>query len=175
MEHDPTPTALEAPLMARLDALGITVETHRHPPVYTVAEAKALRGELPGAHIKNLLLRDRKRRLWLLTVLEDRRLDLKALRAVLGARGGLSFASAELLWETLGVRPGAVTPLAAINDLEQRVTVVLDRGLEQQPWVNCHPLHNAATTAMRPADLVRFLVACEHPPEWLSTDTSSGE
>ena len=158
--------------MARLDALGIVAETHRHPPVYTVAEAKALRGELPGAHIKNLLLRDRKRRLWLLTVLEDRRLDLKGLRTVLGARGGLSFASAELLWETLRVRPGAVTPLAVMNDLDQRVTMVLDRGLEQQPWINCHPLHNAATTALKPADLVRFLVACEHAPVWLSTEPS---
>ena len=48
-------------LLARLDALGIAHRSVEHPPLRTVEEAKALRGELPGAHIKNLFLRNRKR------------------------------------------------------------------------------------------------------------------
>ncbi len=89
MEHDNTPAtdATERPLFARLHALGIETETHRHPPLHTVAESKALRRDLPGAHIKNLFLRDKKRNMWLVTVLEDRRIDLKRLRQLLETSG----------------------------------------------------------------------------------------
>ena len=165
-EHEFT----EAPLRERLAALGIATTTHRHPPLHTVEESKALRGSLPGVHIKNLFLRDKKRRLWLVTVHEDRRMDLKALRQHLGASGSLSFGSGELLREVLGVEAGAVTPLAALNDTEGRVRAVLDRSLLAGPVVNAHPLHNQATMAIAPNDLLRFLEACNHAPLILGFD-----
>lgn len=154
----------EDALYARLDALGIGRQTVEHPPVYTVEESQALRGRLTGAHIKNLFLRDRKKRLWLCTVLEDREVDLKALRRRLGAQGNLSFGSAELLMEVLGVIPGAVTPLAVISDTEGRVTMVLDEGVLTHQTVNAHPLRNDRTTTLASADLLRFLEAEGHPP-----------
>ena len=100
------------PLFARLDALGIAHRTYVHPPVFTVAEAAALRGALPGGHCKSLFLKDKKGGLWLVVALEERRIDLKRLADALGAPR-FSFGSAELLYEVLGVRPGSVTPFAA--------------------------------------------------------------
>lgn len=161
MEHE---QAVERPLMERLAALGIETRTHRHPPLRTVAESKALRGELEGVHIKNLFLRDKKRNLWLVTVQEDHEVDLKALRNHLDTRGNLSFGSADLLVEALGVTPGAVTPFAVMNDEAARVTFVLERAVLDGPVVLAHPLHNEATTAIAPDDLLRFAEACEHSP-----------
>ncbi len=153
--------------MSRLAHLGIDTTIHRHPPLHTVAESKQLRGTLPGAHIKNLFLRDKKRTLWLATVLEDRAVDLKRLRTELGARGNLSFGSAELLAQALGVAPGAVTPLAVLNDPTQRVQLVFDRDVLANSPVNAHPLHNQATIAIAPDDLLRFVRDCGHEPQIL--------
>ncbi len=160
----PPVEAIERPLFARLRQLGIKTETHRHPPLHTVAESKALRGELPGAHIKNLFLRDKKRHMWLVTALEDRRIDLKRLRRHLETSGTLSFGSADLLRDTLGVEPGAVTPFAVMHDTAGRVQAVIDRALTTASAVNAHPLHNQATTAITATDLLAFMSACGHSP-----------
>lgn len=154
----------EGALFHQLDKLGVTHATHHHAPLFTVEESQALRGTLPGAHIKNLFLRDKKRTVWLVTVLEDRQVDLKALRRQLGAKGNLSFGNAELLMEVLGVFPGAVTPFGAINDTDNRATVVLDRAILNHELVNAHPLRNDRTTAVAPDGLLRFLESCGHEP-----------
>lgn len=154
-----------APAVAALFArLGIGQRTVTHPAVHTVEQAKALRGTIPGGHVKNLFLVDKAKRMVLVTALEDSSIDLRALEKLLGAKGRFSFASAERLRDHLGVEPGSVTPLAAINDREGKVSVVLEaRALAADP-INCHPLTNTATTSLSPADLVRFLEATGHPP-----------
>ena len=154
-------------LLARLQALGIATTTHEHPPVYTVEEAKALRGALPGAHAKNLFLKDKKGALFLVVTLEDRAVDLKALRHLIGAKP-LSFGRPELLQEVLGIEPGAVTPFALINDVDRRVNVVLDAEMMQMDPLNYHPLDNAATTAISPAGLLAFIRDCGHEPRVLA-------
>jgi Ala-tRNA(Pro) deacylase len=161
-----TPAGPEA-LFAKLRALGIATETLQHDPVFTVEEAKRLRGELPGGHTKNLFLRNKKGRMWLVVCLEDREIDLKALGAQLDG-GRLSFASADRLMTYLGVVPGAVTPFAALNDTQAQVQVMLDRGmLETHDRLNFHPLDNAMTTGIAPGDLVAFLRAVDHAPGYL--------
>jgi Ala-tRNA(Pro) deacylase len=157
------PSLTPAALFARLDALGIAYRTYTHPAVFTVEEAKSLRGTLPGGHCKSLFLKDKKGALWLVVALEECRVDLKALADRLGAPR-FSFGSAELLHEVLGVRPGSVTPFAAINDSAGRVTVVLQRAMLAHDPLNYHPLENDRTTAIAPADLVRFLESCGHAP-----------
>ena len=153
-------------LFARLDQLGIAHRTVEHQPVFTVEEAKALRGNLPGHHIKNLFLRNKKEEMWLVVALEDRAIDLKRLGEVLGA-GRLSFGSADRLKRTLGVEPGSVTPLALVNDESHAVRLVLDRGVADGGPINAHPLVNTMTTALAPADLLRFFAATGHTPRWL--------
>lgn len=131
--------------------------------MFTVEESRQLRGNLPGAHCKNLFLKDKKDQLWLVVVLEERVLDLKELRQHLGA-AHLSFGKPEVLQAVLGVTPGAVTPFALINDHAQRVRVALDAHMLQQAWLNYHPLTNAATTTIASADFLRFVQACGHAP-----------
>jgi Ala-tRNA(Pro) deacylase len=150
-------------LFARLDALGIAHRTYAHAPVFTVAEAAALRGNLPGAHSKSLFLKDKKDGLWLAVVAEERRVELKRLAAHLDAPR-FSFASAALLAAVLGVMPGSVTPFALANDRECRVVPLIDRALLERDPVNCHPLANDRTTALAPADLLRFIEASGHRP-----------
>jgi Ala-tRNA(Pro) deacylase len=167
---DNTPPFDDAGLFARLDELGLTHKTVGHEALYTVEQSRALRGDLDGAHIKNLFLRDKKRRMWLVTVLENREMDLKALRHRIGAQGNLSFGNAELLMENLGVIPGAVTPFSVINDRNGAVTMVLDKALTEIGPVNAHPLRNDRTTAISPDDLVAFLQAENHAPLVLNFD-----
>ena len=150
-------------LFARLKTLGIEVSTRDHDPVFTVEEAQALRGEIPGGHCKNLFLKDDKGNIWLIVCLEEAQVDLKAAPARIGSRR-LSFGKPELLKEVLGVEPGSVTPFGLINDTEQRVNVVLDAAMMAHELVNYHPLENTATTTIRSQDLVAFIRSCGHEP-----------
>lgn len=155
-------------LLARLADLGIETTTVEHPPLFTVADSQALRGELPGGHAKNLFVKDRKDRLFLLVVPEDATVDLKRVHERIGGNGKVSFGKPELLMEVLGVVPGAVTPFGAVNDTEGRVTVVLDAGLMRADPLNFHPLDNTATTTIARDDLVKALTAWGHPPAILA-------
>ena len=151
-------------LFAALDRLGIAHPTVTPPPLFTVEESQGLRGTIPGGHTKNLFLKDKKGTLFLVTAPEEATIDLKSLHRRLDASGRFSFGSAELMEETLGVRPGAVTPFGAINDVARRVTVVLDAGLMEHAIINAHPLVNTMTTSIARDDLVRFLESTGHPP-----------
>ncbi|WP_245215674.1 prolyl-tRNA synthetase associated domain-containing protein [Pararoseomonas baculiformis] len=153
-------------LLARLEALGILATTHRHPPLHTVAESQALRGNLPGLHVKNLFLRAKSPQPFLLVVAEENTpLSINALARQLGT-GRLSMANEAELYEKLGVRPGSVTPLALVNAPPGSVRTVIDHRLLTGPGpVNIHPLTNEATTALAPADLRRFLESLGHPIE----------
>ncbi len=150
-------------LFDMLDSLGIATETHRHRPVFTVEESRNLRGALPGAHFKSLFFKDKKGAFWLVVAMEDRKLDLKALAPLIGA-ARLSFGSAGRLAEQLGVAPGAVTPFALIDDPDGAVRLVIDAAMMEAELANFHPLSNDATTAIVPADLLRFAEATGHAP-----------
>ena len=151
-------------LFAFLDRLHIKHRTVSHPPLFTVAESRRLRGQIPGGHTKNLFLRDKRGALKLVVALEDAAIELKSLHRRLGASGRFSFGSPDLLRETLGIEPGAVTPFAAINDRARLVEVVLDQAMLSHQALNCHPLVNTMTTSIAREDLVRFLEATGHPP-----------
>jgi Ala-tRNA(Pro) deacylase len=157
-----------------LDKLGIATRTTAHAPLFTVEESQALRGEIAGAHTKNLFLKDKKDALFLVVAREDAAIDLKRLHEKIGASGRLSFGKPELLFETLGVTPGAVTPFGLINDRTARVAVVIDAGLIESVEVNCHPLVNTATTTIASADLLAFLRATGHEPRIVVLDGPAG-
>jgi len=161
-------------LLSLLDGLQIPFAAHRHPPVFTVAEARALRGEISGAHTKNLFLKDRRDRLYLVTALEDSAIDLKTLHRHIGASGRVSFASAQTLDRVLGVVPGAVSPLALVNDADHLCEVVIDRNILSYDLVNFHPLDNSMTVTMSPAGLQAFLTKTGHPPILVDLDAGAG-
>lgn len=157
-----TPATAED-LFARLDALAIAHTTTPHRPIFTVEEGADLKAAMPGGHTKNLFLKDKKDRLFLLCALAESVIDLNAVSRLIGA-GRFSFGSPERLMANLGVIPGAVTLFALINDPERKVTLLLDDALFAHDPVNFHPLRNDATTAISPADMLKFIRALGREP-----------
>jgi Ala-tRNA(Pro) deacylase len=156
-----------AKLFARLEELGIAATTIEHAPVFTVEESQGLRGTIPGAHTKNLFLKDKDGRMVLVVAKEDTKVDLKALAKRLGF-GRLSFGKPDLLMEVLGIEPGSVTAFALINETSSGLAaVVVDEALMAFAEVNCHPLVNNATTRIATRDLIRFMEECGHVPRVL--------
>lgn len=162
----------EDALFTFLETLGIATKTVRHAPVFTVEEAQAARlgaeGGMPGWHTKNLFVRDKKRRRALVVAEESVKIDLRTLADHIGL-GRVSFGSADSLRDMLGVEPGSVTAFGLFNTrvpegAEPSLTVAIDKTLLSGPVVNCHPLHNAATTAIAPDDLLKFIRACGYEP-----------
>ncbi len=160
---DGTRPKSSADLHARLDALGVDHETIDHAPVFTVEEARRLRGRIPGSHSKNLFLRDKKERHWLVSCRSDRAVDLAWLAERLGTKR-LTFCSRRRLAAHLGIRAGAVSPFAVLNDREGIVNVALDEELLENPPLNFHPLDNSKTTSISRGGLLRFLAAENHRP-----------
>lgn len=145
-------------LLVYLAEIGVAATTHDHPAVFTVDEGPEIKATIPGAHSKNLFLKDSKDQLWLISAEDHARIDLKRLHAVIGS-ARLSFGRAELMAEVLGVTPGSVTAFALVNDRDRRVRFVLDRTLAEAEAVNFHPLVNTATTTVSRLDFRRFLEA----------------
>lgn len=152
-------------LLALLVAWGIEQETVEHPPVFTVAESASLKAAIPGAHTKNLFLKDKAGALYLVSAEAHTVIDLPALARVLGAKGRFSFGAPALLAEALGVQPGAVTAFALVNDPDRRVRFALDAALLKAERVNFHPLRNDATTGVSPAGLLKLLERLGRPLE----------
>lgn len=151
-------------VLSILSQMGVSTSTVRHPPLHTVAESQALRGEIPGAHTKNLFLKDKRDQHFLITAEESSAIDLKQIHHDIGAASRVSFGRPEAMMELLGVKPGAVTVLGLVNDTEHRVRVVIDAALLRETVINVHPLTNEATTSIAPADLLRFLKNTGHEP-----------
>ncbi len=156
-------TQLEARLLSYLAGLGIAFDIVEHIAVFTVEESRAIDRDIPGAHTKNLFLKDVAGQFWLVTVPAEMRVDLKALPAAIGAKR-VSFGKGEDMERLIGVTPGSVTPLGAIADAGGAVRVVLDASLAAAGRVNCHPLRNTATLGLSGADLVRALAYWGHDP-----------
>jgi Ala-tRNA(Pro) deacylase len=151
-------------LLDHLAGLGISADTVAHDPVFTVAESRPVKARIPGAHSKNLFVKDKKGRFFLITAKDETPIDLKRAHEAIGASGRLSFGSADQLRDVLGVEPGSVTPFAVINDRDGRVTLILDFNLMHHERVNFHPLINSMTTGVSPEGLIRFVRATGHEP-----------
>ena len=145
-----------------LDANNVSYERHDHQAVFTEEESKILSPELNGASTKNLFLRDKKGiRHFLVTVLEDKKVDLKALSYVLDS-SRLSFASPERLKKHLGIEPGSVSLLALMKDSENNVEVFIDKEIWEDEAILCHPLVNTSTLVVPHKDMKSFLEKTGH-------------
>ncbi len=163
--HLPTPPAV---LFDLFEQVQIRHHTIRHPPLFTVQQSKELRGEIEGHHVKNLFVKDKKSRLFLITARESCVIDLKTLHGPIGGQGRLSFCSADQLMTHLGVEPGSVTPLSLINDKTRQVQLVLDDVLLNGERINVHPLINTMTTGLSREGFLAFLALTGHKPLILS-------
>jgi Ala-tRNA(Pro) deacylase len=145
-------------LEAFFDREGIGRTTYDHPAVFRVGEGEEIKAAIPGAHTKNLFLKDAKDQLWLISARDTTQIDLKRLHPVIGS-ARLSFGNAALMEQILGVTPGSVTAFALVNDTDRRVRFVLDRALAQADQVNFHPLTNTATSGVSAQGFRKFLAA----------------
>lgn len=152
-------------LLALLDQKGFESQTIEHEAAFTVEQAQSLRGQLAGGHTKNLFLKDKKGQYFMVSAAEDADIDLKTIHKRIGGRGRVSFGQADKMEAYLGVTPGSVTLLAALNDHEGQVRIILDKTLADEALINVHPLINTATTQMKTADLLALLAEYNHMPE----------
>jgi Ala-tRNA(Pro) deacylase len=143
--------------------LGIAYSLHHHIPLFTVADSLEIEKGIPGRHCRNLFVRDKKERMFLVSALNETRIDLKKLAPAIGA-DRLSFGSPERLHRHLGVKPGSVCPFAVINDRDNLVTPVLDADMMTCDLINFHPLLNTMTVGLTPADLLTFMAHIGHNP-----------
>ncbi|MGR4892211.1 prolyl-tRNA synthetase associated domain-containing protein [Sphingopyxis sp. LARHCG72] len=153
----------EAGLMADLGVLAVPFAAYEHEAVFTVAESDVVNAGIPGAHTKNLFLKDNGGAYWLVTVPSEARVDLKALPTAIGSKR-VSFGKADDMDRLLGITPGSVTPLAAINAAPGSITVVLDEGLAAAATVNVHPLRNTGTLGLSGATILDLLRHWGHQP-----------
>lgn len=140
-----------------LDREGVAYELYEHEAVFTVEEARA--AGIPHRELgaKNLFLRDDKHRAYYLVCLpDDKRVSLREVQERLGSRR-LSFASEQDLRSMLGLIPGSVTPLGALNDAFGSVEVVLDQAIVDARRVTVHPCDNTATVLLATTDLTALL------------------
>ena len=141
-----------------LEDLNIEYKMQEHKPAYTVDDLKDVFFNMEGIGCKNLFLKDAKKNLFLYTLPEDKRADLKTLPEKINSKR-LSFANENDLQTYLGLTPGSVTPLGIISDKEQKVTVVLDKELKNNK-VLIHPNRNTATISIKYDDLIKFIKHC---------------
>ncbi|EFN55384.1 hypothetical protein CHLNCDRAFT_134463 [Chlorella variabilis] len=155
-------------LLAKLQALQIQHETHAHPAVMTCeAQAAALSG-VPGVVTKNLFLKDKKGRLYIVTAAADTKVDLKVLSARLGTgKGGVRMAPDELIPT---VPLGSVTPLAIAQPSAAGVALLLDGKLRGQPRICVHPLDNTATMVLSSEGLEAFVRSVGREPAWVDLE-----
>lgn len=161
--RDGSKPATAKQVIAILNRLEVENSTITHAPMRTVEDSKALRDGVKGGYSKNLFLRNKKGVMIVVTMLEDRTINL----ATLGARlnmGKLSFASPERLMHYLGVIPGAVTPLSVVNDKDVAVTAVLDKALLEKEPLHFHPCDNSMTTTISAAGLLKYMRAFHNDP-----------
>lgn len=146
-----------------LEAHSIQYKRHDHPAVYTVEEADVYAASIPGAHTKNLFLRDKKGRRHVLVVAGSHaEVNLKDISKMLDT-SNLSFASPERLMKHLGIEPGSVSSLALFTDRDaHNVEVVFERSVWEADLICCHPLVNTVTLVIAQPDLRKFLNATGH-------------
>lgn len=169
--QDSLPVSSDA-IIALLEKLDISYRRFDHVPLMTVEDSKKIESQFlassdGGGHIKNLYLRDNKKRNFLVVAEQDRKINLKALPSVLGS-GRLSFGSSERLFENLGVRPGAVTPLSMITGVKNDVKIFFDEDLRKCTKLYVHPLVNDRTLEVAMEGLEKFLKHLGTEPNWIN-------
>jgi Ala-tRNA(Pro) deacylase len=166
MSEQPSPATRSLPtssevLLSSLQEIGVKYQIYHHEPIFRVEDGLHLKKSIPGLHCRNLFLCDKKKKMFLVVAANETLVDLKKLQVLIGS-DRLSFGSPDRLWTYLGIYPGAVCPFTVINDKHHEVSVILDAWMMQAPSVCYHPMDNAQTIALTPADLLKFFAHTGH-------------
>ena len=123
-------------------------------PVMTIEQAKQYPLQHREAASKSLLLIDKKAAVFCVTVFEDKRVDLKRLKELLGC-SRLSFVNSQQALDLFGYQ-GGISPLGVINDKTNAVTVVIDEYFKDK-LIMIHPNSEKATMWLKCQDLVEVI------------------
>jgi len=143
-----------------LDKLNIKYDLVTHIPIYTVEDGRKIDRNIQGIGCKNLFLKTHKNEFFLVVLEKDKQIKLNDLRKYLKV-SNLHFAEDNYLKELLQVIPGSVTPLGIINDINNKVTIVIDKDLIDKK-ILCHPLVNNKTINIEYSDLIKFIEYLKH-------------
>ncbi|CAL5192181.1 unnamed protein product [Lathyrus oleraceus] len=155
-------------LLAQLKELQINFSQYEHPVILTVEEGEKYVGNLGGGLSKNLFLKDKKHRFYIVSASVNTKVDIKVLSQRLGlGKGGLRMAPAEALTEMLQVPLGCVTPFAVVNDSARDVVLLLDQGFKTHEFCFFHPLANDMTISLNAHDLDEFLKSIGKDPSYV--------
>lgn len=136
------------------------------------AQAKYV-GHLGGCLSKNLFLKDKKHRLYIVSALADTKVDLKVLSQRLGlGKGGLRMAPEEAVGTILQVPLGCVTPFALVNESAQDVSLLLDQGFKTKEHCFFHPLSNDISISLNAQGLDKFLKAIGKEPSYIDLEAN---
>ncbi|MDC2992102.1 prolyl-tRNA synthetase associated domain-containing protein [Pelagibacteraceae bacterium] len=144
-------------LLQLLRGKSIDFQIHQHEPLFTVEDSENLRGEIDGSHSKNLFLKNKKNSFFLLSCVENAKVDLKKFSLSIDAKN-LSFANEKYLDKYLGIKPGSVSPFALLNDKENIVEFYLDEKITKSEIINFHPLINTTTISIKTNDFINFIL-----------------
>ena len=144
-------------LIEQLKKRQYSIEVHQHQALFTVEDSKNLRGKINGTHSKNLFLKNKKNKFFLISCEEFTNINLKRISKFL-CLGNVSFAKEEYLINLLGIKPGSVTPFALLNDTENQIDFYLDEKLYNSKFVNFHPLTNTKTLTMKCSTFIEFMI-----------------
>lgn len=160
------PSTKRSALFTFFKRIHIDYHTVEHPALFTVADGADIAHTIPGAHTKNLFLKDDHKQYWLISALQETTIHLRALAKYLPAKN-LRFARQDALKTYLDVEPGSVTWFALFNDKHNQVNAILDEAIFSHDLVGFHPLENTATTIVKPNALIQFADALDHPYQLL--------
>ena len=133
------------------------IKVYHHDALFTVEDSKKLRGEIDGAHSKNLFLKNKKNEFFLISCEEADKIDLKKISKSLNM-GNVSFAKEEYLDKYLKIKPGSVSPFALLNDKEGDVSFYLEKTLYESKFINFHPLINTLTITIKTYEFIEFMI-----------------
>lgn len=143
-------------VLSLLNDAKISYEAVEHEAVYTIEDMKKLDFPQGEAIAKNLFIRDdKKKHFYLISVREEKPVDLKKLQQTIGSRR-LSFASEKDLDEIMGLQKGAVTPFGVLNDPNKRVEVFIDEQFRNH-LIGIHPNENTMTVWLKTEDLIELI------------------
>ena len=144
-------------LIRLLDIRGYDYDFHEHDALFTVEDSNELRGEIKGLHSKNLFLKNKKNKFYLLSCHEFSKINLKSISKSFDL-GNVSFAKKEYLLELLGISPGSVTPFALLKNTENNIDLYLEDKMHESEFINFHPLTNKATITIKSRDFIEFMI-----------------
>ncbi len=153
----------EETLLNFFESHNLKYQIYTHHPLFNVEDATSIKSFIPGAHIKNLFLKDKKKSFFLVNVLDHKRVDLRSLSKTVG-KGSLSFGNSEELFNKLQLPPGAVTPCALIYDVNKEISLILDKDILDNEIVNFHPMRNDRTVSLSLKSFLNFLDIIGHTP-----------